>query len=53
MIAKGGHYQSSGGDYVFVMNGEDKAEKRQVRLGRIGAGYIEVLEGLSEGEMVL
>jgi HlyD family secretion protein len=53
MLPKGGFYQSTGGDYVFVMVDDEIAEKRKVRLGRIGADYIEVLDGLEEGERVL
>ena len=38
----------SSGSYVF-----DGAVKRQVRLGRRNADYIEVLEGLEPGERVI
>ena len=37
---------------VFVVKGDGRFEPRSVRTGRKGAGFVEVLEGLSAGEPV-
>jgi Cu(I)/Ag(I) efflux system membrane fusion protein len=38
---------------VIVDKGEGRFEPRPVRLGRRGAGYVEIREGVSEGEAVV
>jgi Cu(I)/Ag(I) efflux system membrane fusion protein len=38
---------------VLVAKGEGRFEPREVKLGRRGAAYTEVTEGLSEGEEVV
>lgn len=38
---------------VVVMNGEGKAEFRNVRVGQRAAGRVEITEGLAEGERVV
>lgn len=38
---------------VFVINAEDKLERRKVRTGADDGNYIEIISGLSEGEMVV
>jgi Cu(I)/Ag(I) efflux system membrane fusion protein len=38
---------------VFVASGEGRFEPRAVRLGQRAEGYIEVLEGLRDGEQVV
>ena len=38
---------------VLVAKGEGRFEPRAVKLGRRGDGYVEVLEGVSEGEEVV
>jgi membrane fusion protein, copper/silver efflux system len=38
---------------VLVGKGEGRFEPREVKLGRRGSGYIEVTEGLAEGEAVV
>ncbi len=46
--------QDSGGAFVFVVAADGaSAERRTVRLGRRNPRYVEVLDGLSEGERVL
>jgi HlyD family secretion protein len=54
LIPNGSFYNDTGGAWVFVVT-EDGSEavKRQVRLGRRNADYIEVLDGLQPGEKVL
>lgn len=54
LLSLGGFYQSSGGEWVFVLN-EDGSEavKRPVRFGRRNPNYLEVLEGLAENDRVV
>lgn len=54
LIPNGAFYQDTGGNWVFVVNeANDEAVRRTVRLGRKNNSYIEVLEGLSEGERII
>jgi membrane fusion protein (multidrug efflux system) len=39
--------------YVFVVNGQQMVEKREVQTGRRRPGQVEVLDGLAEGELVV
>ncbi|MGB1295686.1 MAG: efflux RND transporter periplasmic adaptor subunit [Flavobacteriales bacterium] len=54
MISKGNFFQSSGGQYVYVLS-KDKltAEKRFVQFGRKNPDVYEIKQGLSEGETVI
>ncbi len=38
---------------VLISKGDGRFEPRPVKLGRRGSGYIEVLEGVAEGEKVV
>jgi HlyD family secretion protein len=54
LIPNGAFYNETGGSWVFVVTPDgSEAVKRQVRLGRRNADYIEVLDGLEPGEKVL
>jgi HlyD family secretion protein len=54
LLPMGGFYKDTGGNWVFILDGEDKAVKRDVRLGRkMGSEYFEVLEGLKPGDRVI
>jgi HlyD family secretion protein len=54
LIPNGAFYNETGGAWVFVVAPDgSEAVKRQVRLGRRNADYIEVLDGLEPGEKVL
>jgi HlyD family secretion protein len=54
LIPNGAFYNETGGSWIFVVTPDGrKAVKRQVRLGRRNANFIEVLEGLEPGEHVL
>lgn len=53
LVPRGGFYQSTGGNWIFVMASDDKAIRREIKLGRQNTEYIEVLEGLAEGEEVV
>jgi len=50
MIPRGNYFQSSGGQFVFVLDGNGEAHKRIIKLGSQNPSYYQVLEGLSEGE---
>lgn len=50
MIPRGNYFQSSGGQYVFVLNDKGEAHKRYIKLGNQNPSYYQVLEGLEEGE---
>lgn len=54
LLPKGGFFQSTGGQWVFVVvpNGGE-ALRREVRLGKQNSMYYEVLEGLEDGESVI
>ena len=54
LVPRGGFYQSTGGQYIFVVDPSEKfAVKRDIRLGRMNPKYYEVLEGLDPGEKVV
>ena len=44
---------SGNGQIVIVDKGEGRFEPRSVRLGRRGAGYVEIRDGVKEGESVV
>lgn len=50
LISRGNYFQSSGGQFVFVLDGKGEAHKRIIKLGSQNPSYYQVLEGLSEGE---
>ena len=53
LISKGQFYQSTNGAWVFVLNSDNKAVKRAIKIGRENPFYYEVLEGLKEGDKVI
>jgi len=54
LLPRGGFYQSTGGQWVFVMDQSgETAYRRKIRLGRQNPRYYEILEGLKEGENVI
>lgn len=52
VLSKGSFYQDTAGKWIFVVNG-DKAERREIKLGRENPLYYEVLGGLKVGEKVI
>ena len=54
LIPNGTFFQETGGNWIFVVapNGSSAA-KREIKLGRRNSRYIEVLDGLQEGERVI
>ena len=54
LLATGGFFRDTGGNWVFVMNNDgSRAFKRDIRLGRKNSEYYEVLEGLEPDEKVI
>jgi HlyD family secretion protein len=54
LVPSGGFYNSSGGQWVYVLNENGSAAvKRTVSLGRKNPQYYEVLSGLEAGESVV
>ena len=54
LLAKGGFYSSTGGNWVYVLDeSESIATKKSIRLNRQNTEVYEVLSGLSPGEKVI
>jgi HlyD family secretion protein len=54
LIPNGAFYQDTGGNWIFVVTANaSEAVRRPVRLGRRNSRFIEVLDGLEEGEQVV
>ena len=54
IIPKGTFFQSTGGNWVFVLDPDGKkAYRRQIKIGRQNPQYYEVLDGLEPGEKVI
>lgn len=54
LLPKGGFFQSTGGQWVFVVNANgSEALKRNIRIGKQNSRYYEVLDGLEPGEQVI
>jgi HlyD family secretion protein len=54
LIPNGSFFQDTGGQWIFVASPDGStAVRRDVKLGRRNTRYIEVLDGLQEGEVVI
>lgn len=54
LIPRGGFYQSTGGQWVYVVSKDGKiASRRNIHIGRQNPKYYEVLDGLEAGEKVI
>ena len=54
LVPNGAFYNDTGGNWIFVVAPDGRsAVRRQVRLGRRNADFIEVLDGLEPGERVI
>ena len=54
LIPNGAFYQDTGGNWIFVVTQDgSQAVRRTVRLGRRNSQFIEVIDGLEEGERVV
>lgn len=52
VLTKGSFNEETSGKWIFVLNG-NKAERREIKLGRENPLYYEVLSGLKVGEKVI
>jgi HlyD family secretion protein len=54
LLARGGFYQSTGGNWVYVLDKSGKiAGKRNIKVGRYNTDQYEILEGLEPGDQVI
>ncbi|HOW85473.1 MAG TPA: HlyD family efflux transporter periplasmic adaptor subunit [Candidatus Aminicenantes bacterium] len=54
LVAKGGFYQTTGGNWVYALEpGGDFAVKRPIKIGRQNPDVYEILEGLQPGDRVI
>ena len=54
MVSKGGFYQQTSGRWVYLISEDGQsAQRTDIRLGRQNPRYVEVLDGLREGDWVI
>lgn len=53
LIPKGQFYHETNGKWVFVLDSNNKAVKRNIKIGRENPFYYEVLDGLKVGDKVI
>lgn len=53
IVQRGGFYQSTGGNWVFVLIDDQTALRREVQMGRQNTEFVEVLSGLEPGERII
>lgn len=54
LLARGGFYQQTGGNWVFKLNDDGSVAYRvEVQLGRQNPDYFEVLQGLKPGDKII
>ena len=54
LLARGGFYQSTGGNWAYVLTDDgSSAVRRPIRLGRQNPNHFEVLDGLEPGDRVI
>lgn len=54
LLARGSFYQSTGGNWVYIINPETGiARKQEIKIGKQNPNYYEVLEGLKIGDIVI
>jgi len=53
LLARGGFYQSTGGNWAYVLTGDGEAVRKPIRLGRQNPNHFEVLGGLEPGDEVV
>ncbi|MEJ2635437.1 MAG: HlyD family efflux transporter periplasmic adaptor subunit [Calditrichia bacterium] len=54
LLARGGFYQKTGGQWIYVVDKSgDFATRQSIKLGRQNPNYFEVLEGLKPGDKVV
>lgn len=54
MVKRGGFYQETGGRWAYLISEDGKSARRvNIKLGRKNPRYVEVLEGLKEGDWII
>lgn len=53
LIPKGSFYQETAGKWIFVLEGNQKAVRRAIKIGRENPIYYEINEGLQVGDQVI
>lgn len=53
LLPVGGFYKDTGGNWVFVLESDNRAVRRNIKLGRKNSENFEVLEGLQPGDRVI
>jgi hypothetical protein len=53
LVPVGGFYKDTGGEWIFLLENENRAVRRGIRLGRKNGDYFEILEGLKRGDQVI
>lgn len=53
LLPVGGFYKDTGGNWVYVLDGDNRAVKRSIKLGRKNTENFEVLDGLQPGDKVI
>ena len=53
LIPRGMFFSTTGGKWIFVLTGNNRAVRRDIRIGRQNPQFYEVLEGLQPGERVI
>lgn len=54
LLARGGFFQQTGGNWIYILNEEEsRAHRKPIRLGRGNSQYFEILEGLKPGDKVI
>lgn len=53
LLPVGGFYKDTGGNWVYVLDQDNRAVKRNIKLGRKNTEHFEVLEGLQPGDKVI
>ena len=53
LLSRGGFYQSTGGNWAYVLTSDGEAVRQPIRLGRQNPNYFEVLGGLEPGDRVV
>ncbi len=54
LLARGGFYQTTGGNWIYALDeDENRAVRKNIRLGRLNPEYYEVISGLEPGDKVI
>jgi len=53
LLSRGGFYQSTGGNWAYVLTSDGEAVRREIRLGRQNPNFFEVQSGLQPGDRVV